>query len=315
MSARARKGGKGDARDDDGRRLREMNEALLVSSVRQHELTGRAEQAAAALRVGRKQLQALNESLEHRVAERTAELTAYQQRLRALVMELGHAEARERKRVATELHDNLAQLLAVCKMKVSAIEASAPPGSPTARDALAVKEFLGQGLDYTRTLMSDLRPDVLDAHDLSAAMQWVAGRMGRHGLVVRVEDDGGPKPVAEELLAVIFDSVRELLFNVVKHAATGEATVSIRRVGGQVRVTVTDAGAGFDPDRQAAAPSQEGGFGLFSIRERVSLLGGKTEIESAPGRGTSAKLTVPLSRRRRGGRPARTRKRKETRSA
>ena len=159
MRTRARKGGKGAARDDE-RRLREMNEALLVSSVRQHELTDRAEQAAAALRLGREQLQALNETLERRVAERTEELTKYQQRLRALVKELGHAEARERKRVATDLHDNLAQLLAVCKLKVSAIEASAPPGSPTARDALAVKEFLGQGLDYTRTLMSDLRPAV-----------------------------------------------------------------------------------------------------------------------------------------------------------
>lgn len=313
MSSRARKGGKGASRDDQAGRLREMNEALLVSAVRQHELTERAEHAATALRQDQDQLQALNELLEQRVAERTASLTRYQLRLRALVKELGRAEARERKRVAADLHDNLAQLLAVCKMKVSAIEAAAPPGSMTARESLAVKQFLGQGLEYTRTLMSDLRPDVLNGQDLAAALQWVAGRMERHGLIVRVEVHGAPTPVGEELLALIFESVRELLFNVVKHAETSEATVSILRAGREVRVTVSDAGAGFDPGPQATSPSENGGFGLFSIRERVRLLGGTTEIESAPGRGTRARLIVPLSHPRGGGPPARRRKGKKAR--
>ena len=78
--------------------------------------------------------------------------------------------------LATELHDKLAQLLAVCKMRVSAIEAHSPEQSNTRQEAAAVKESLGEAIVYTRTLMSDLRPDVLDEHDLKAAMEWMRAR-------------------------------------------------------------------------------------------------------------------------------------------
>lgn len=297
MSTRARKRDHA-APGDYGRRLRDMNDALLVSSVQQHELTEHAERAAASLRRSEKKLRASNEGLELRVAERTAALTAYQQRLRGLVKQLGSAEIRERKRIAVELHDNLAQMLAVCKMKVSAIEAAAPVGSQTARDALAIKQLLGQGIDYTRTLMSDLRPEVLNEYDLTAAIQWVGRRMERFGLAVSVEDDGRPKPLQEELLVLIFDSTRELLFNVIKHAAISRATVSLRRSVGEVRVTVSDAGAGFDPRPQLAASSESRGFGLFSIAERLSLLGGRMEVMSIPGHGTDVSLIVPVRSQR-----------------
>jgi signal transduction histidine kinase len=278
-----------------GRELRELNDALLVSSARQHELTERAEHAALALRE-------LNEGLEQRVQERTRQMAEYQQQLRSLVAELSSTEQRERHRVATELHDNLAQLLAVCKMRVSAIEASAQPGSTVAKEAGAVRSFLGEGIAYTRTLMTDLRPDVLNDSDLTAAVGWVAQGMRRHGLEVRVEDDGLPKPLDEEMLGLLFHCVRELLFNVVKHARTNEATVSIERPDGTVRVTVADSGVGFDPTKLAAVPSEEGGFGLFSIRERLSLLGGAMEVEGSPGRGTRIRLTVPSPSKRRGNR-------------
>ena len=298
MSTRARKRDHAAAPVDYDRRLRDMNDALLVSSVHQQELTEHAERAAATLRRAEKKLRASNAGLGRRVAERTAALTAYQQRLRGLVKQLGSAEIRERKRIAVELHDNLAQMLAVCKMKVSAIEAAAPAGSQTAREALAIKQLLGQGIDYTRTLMSDLRPEVLNEYDLSAAIRWVGQRMERFGLAVRVEDDGRPKPLQEELLVLIFDSARELLFNVIKHAGTSLAKVSLRRSVGEVRVTVSDAGAGFDSERQMAGTPEPRGFGLFSIAERLSLLGGRMEVLSIPGRGTDVSLIVPIRSKR-----------------
>ena len=279
--------------DDHDRRLREMNDALLVSSVHQQELTEQAERLTDALRLTEKQLRSSNEELERRVAERSASLTVYQQRLRGLVEELGRAGMRERKRVALELHDNLAQMLAVCKMKASAIEAAAPAGCPMAQEALAIKQLLGEGINYTRTLMSDLRPEILNEYDLSEAVRWVAKRMERYGLLVRVEDDSRPKPLEQELVELIFDCVRELLFNVIKHAATERAMISVRRTDHVVRVVVSDAGAGFDPG-QTEASSQSRGFGLFSISERLGMLGGRMEVASARGHGAQVSLIVPL---------------------
>jgi signal transduction histidine kinase len=158
-------------------------------------------------------LRSLNEALEERVNERTREMATYQHQLRSLVAELTRTEQRERQRVATELHDNLAQLLAVCKMKASAIEASAQTGSTVAEEAAAVKDFLGDGIAYTRTLMADLRPDLLNDSDLAGALAWVAQRMKRHGLEVRVADDGLPKPLNEvtEETARRLDQVRRAL--------------------------------------------------------------------------------------------------------
>ena len=145
-------------------------------------------------------MRSANEELERRVAERTAELVTYQRQLRSLVAELGRTEVRERRRLATELHDNLAQLLAACKMRVSSIHAAVRNNKRVAAEAEMVKEFLGEGIAYTRTLMSDFRPEVLDDHDLAAAVRWVARRMERHGLKVRVEDDGQPKPLDDDVL-------------------------------------------------------------------------------------------------------------------
>jgi signal transduction histidine kinase len=141
--------------------------------------------------------------------------------------------------------------------------------------------------------MTDLRPDVLDEHDLAAALEWAGERMSRHGLKVEVVDDGKPKPLNEEVLGFLFQAVRELLWNVVKHAKTTEATVHVERPDGEVRVTVADRGRGFDPSKQTA-PTEEGGYGLFSIAERIDLLGGKVVIHSARRKGTRVTLTAPL---------------------
>ncbi len=239
-------------------------------------------------------LRTSNEALEKRVGERTSTLAAHQRQLRSLVAELTRAETRQRRLLATELHDNLAQLLAVCKMRISSLEARGFTDADARKEAGAVKDALGEAISYTRALMTDLRPDVLDEHDLPAAIEWVAKRMARHGLKVTVEDDGEPKPLHEEVLGFLFQAVRELLWNVVKHARTTEATVSIERIDHTVRLTVEDRGVGFNPTDRTALPTEVGGFGLFSIAERIDLLGGELKVESTPRRGTRATVTAPL---------------------
>jgi signal transduction histidine kinase len=248
------------------------------------------------------QLKAANEALERRVSERTGSIETHQRQLRSLLAELGRAEIRQRRLLATELHDNLAQLLAVCKMRASSLEAQAPKDTPLRSEAAMVKDGLQEAITYTRSVMADLRPDVLDEHDLTAALEWAAGRMARHGLKVEVVDDGKPKPLDEETLGFLFQAVRELLWNVVKHAKTTAAVVRVERGEGAVRVTVEDRGKGFDPARRPA-PTQEGGYGLFTIAERIDLLGGKLEIESARRKGTRVTLTAPLDHGERGGAP------------
>ena len=238
-------------------------------------------------------LRSANEALEQRVAERTASLEVHQRQLRSLVAELGRGELRQRRGLSAELHDNLAQLLAVCKMRASAIEAQAPRDTPLKTEAAMVKDGLQEAITYVRGLMADLRPDVLDEHDLAAAVEWAGERMTRHGLRVDVIDDGRPKPLNEEVLGFLFQAVRELLWNVVKHAKTTEAVVHVERGDGVVRVTVEDRGRGFDPSKQVA-PTEEGGFGLFSIAERIDLIGGRMEIQSARRKGTKVTLTAPL---------------------
>ncbi len=238
-------------------------------------------------------LRTANEVLEQRVSERTRSLGAHQSQLRSLVAELGRSEIRQRRMLATELHDNLAQLLAVCKMRVSAIEAQSPEQSSARQEAAAVKESLGEAIGYTRTLMSDLRPDVLDEHDLKAAMEWIAQRMLKYGLKVVVHDDDEPKPLSEDMLGLVFQSVRELLWNVVKHAKTSHAIIILERPDGEVQISVSDKGVGFDPAARKSSPG-DGGFGLFNIAERIDLSGGRMEIESARGKGTRVTLIIPI---------------------
>jgi signal transduction histidine kinase len=126
-------------------------------------------------------------------------------------------------------------------------------------------------------------------------MEWLAEHMQQqYGLVVSVEDDDHPKPLDNEARVLLFRAVRELLFNVLKHAQASGARVCMRRAGEHLEVIVEDNGVGFAPDKLGAAPGKIEGFGLFSIRERLNYFGGRMEIESTPGEVTRVILTIPL---------------------
>ncbi len=252
-------------------------------------------QTEAALRKSEEQLRNFNLRLEHLVQERTQELVQSQQQLRAMATELNLAEQRERKRLATELHDHLQQTLIFLKLKLH--QGKRLAGSvPACTDIMErVDEVLTEVLAYTRDLVAELSPPVLRDLGLVAGLKWLGGYMKRYELAVTVEAPWEEiRTLPDDVATLLFQSVRELLMNVWKHAATGQASVKLEHRERMLHIEVADDGTGFDA-AAAVEPSPLGSrFGLFSIRERMQALGGRFILHSVPGNGTTAILIYPL---------------------
>lgn len=211
----------------------------------------------------------------------------------ALATELVLAEERERSRLATNLHDGLQQVLELARIKLGPLlrPRDGPRPDVELRELAALLE---QGLAAARSVTFELSPPVLRDLGLLPALQWLADDLLRmRGLQVEVSDDGYDKPVEERHSVLLFRSVRELLLNVHKHASVDRAQLELRREGPTLVIEVADCGVGFDPARLLAG-SQGGGFGLFSIRQRLDHLGGGMTIDSGAGRGCRIRLTAPL---------------------
>ena len=285
----------------------------FVSLLRDHErhpkclvalvtdITERRE-AEQALHQAKEHLQRWSTELKEAVNEKTAELVQSQERLRALASELSLAEQRERKHLATELHDHLQQMLVCGKMAIGEVQRVAV-GDPDCGHLLErVDDMLSEALTYSRTLVAELSPPVLYDDGLGAGLKWLGQSMGRHGQTVTVlVPDNREFKLPEAHCVLLFQSVRELLINASKHAGTGKATVRLERRDENLHVTVSDEGKGFDRTAvtQGAAEIPSGGisskFGLFSIQERMRALGGSFVIQSAMGLGTTATLILPLA--------------------
>lgn len=242
-------------------------------------------------------LRAEHAAAQRAIEERTRDLVASQQHLRALASELTLAEQRERKRLAAELHDYLAQMLALGQMKISQLRPKLASAPAVAAPIGEIDDLFKNALTYTRSLMAKLSPPVLDELGLPAALRWLADQMPLHGLSVdvRLTDDHVPLP--DDQAVLLFQSVRELLLNVSKHAGTDRAAVILGVDDNhRLRIEVQDAGKGFDP---AAVESKSAGehFGLFSVRERMEAMGGWLEVKSAVGQGTTITLALPLGSR------------------
>ena len=278
------------ARDDalaKARQLEELSDALAESDA----ATQRANLELAA---ANETLRRSNEMLEVRVAERTADLAQRSEQLRALALDITRAEERERQRVAQVIHDQLQQLLSVARMNLGMALGQAG-GWSLQQNVADTDGLIADALDITRTLTAELSPAILYRSGLAAALRWLGRWYGeRFGLSVAVDADQDPE-VEDDVRTILFRSARELLFNVVKHAKVASARVQMNRtLDGRARIVVSDAGVGFDPEILRARDGTDGSFGLFSVRERLALLGGRFEVESAPGRGASFTIIGPL---------------------
>jgi len=225
------------------------------------------------------------------------DLVEHQQKIQTMAFDLSLAEERERGRIAAELHDQVGQRLILCKMKLNAL-ASQSGSAHLDCEVDEIEKLVDQSLQDIRSLTFQLRPPILATAGLEAAIKWLGEElMNDHGLGVYVVDDQRPKPLAFEIRSVIFQAVRELLLNVSKHACIKSARVSLSEEGGVMSICVSDDGIGFDVSLEKSRKAKAGGFGLFSVQQRIEHLGGQVFIDSTPGRGTRATISVPLLQR------------------
>lgn len=239
------------------------------------------------------QLQDLNDSLEQRIVDRTRDLLHYQKHLRKMTSELVVTEQRERRRLANELHDYLAQLLVVGRMKLAQLNREGW-SSELNTNIEDIDKILTDSLEYTRTLIAELSPNILYELGIVPALVWLGEQFERHDLHVDVQEEEKNLFLSEDYAIFVFQAVRELLFNILKHADTKHATISLRKTAPhELQVKVEDAGRGFHLSSESHDFARPGKFGLFSIRERVEALGGEIQIESKPGEGTCITLHVP----------------------
>jgi PAS domain S-box-containing protein len=239
------------------------------------------------------ELQRANLAMTAEIRERESmarELMRNHSKLRSLTSELIMAGERERQRLAAALHDHVGQALAFTKINLGLLRQS-PLEEGAARQVDHLLSVLDQIIGDTQSLIFDLSPPVLSLLGLVPAVEWLTEKMQEeHGLGIAVSDDGKLKPVGEELRILLFQAVKELLTNVVKHARANKAAVTISRKSRKIRIVVEDDGIGMSP-RQ---PQTAEGFGLFSIRERLIPLGGTLRIDSGSGK-TRVSLEAPLS--------------------
>jgi PAS domain S-box-containing protein len=229
-------------------------------------------------------------------AQRQAQkrLLDYQKRLRDLTSEMSLTEERERRRLAIELHDQITQKMILFKINLGTLrEEELPPELAGPLDE--IYQHLDQIIRDTRSLTFDLSSPTLYELGLEAAIrEWLYDEVQqKHGIHTKFEDDEQPKPLDNDVRAVLYRAVRELLVNVVKHAQAQRVKVSIGKDNNNVRIVVADDGIGFVPSPQL---NKTGGFGFFSIREGLNYLGGSIEIGSKPGQGTHITLIAPIKR-------------------
>jgi two-component system CheB/CheR fusion protein len=240
------------------------------------------------------QLANLNQTLERRVAKRTAEAVEQAQKLRLLSAELSLAEEAERRRVAEMLHEDLQQLLVAARMQLAGLCRTRDAAQ---REAIAreIAEILERSFKLTRSLSVELAPPVLYEHGLAAALEWLATETRKnYNIEVTVETDSAANPKAADVRIFLFRVVRELLLNSAKHAGGSAVHITMQhRRPDKVRIIVADDGPGFDPKSIDNKRTDSQTVGLVNIRERVSNFGGEFHINSDPKRGTRITLSLP----------------------
>lgn len=226
------------------------------------------------------------------------EMIAHRQQLRDLGSQLSRVEERERRRIATDLHDHICQSLALSVIRLEGLRDSCKNRCEGITEGAIDKicETIHDTITRTRELIFDLSSPTLYRFGLEPAVtelmteQFRDYKQIKHKLLT----DNEPKPLAEDISVLLFKAIREVLINIIKYAEASSVVVDIRRSGSNISISIKDDGIGFDAAGAGVVMDRFGGFGLFNIRERLDYVGGRFSVESEVGAGTTVILEAPL---------------------
>lgn len=232
------------------------------------------------------------------IATDISERKESEEKIRSLASELTIAEQEERQRLSQLLHDDLQQRLFAMRAQLSfALESfqsdSLPADLKNSMEEL--QSSLGEAITITRNLSVDISPVVLQGEGIKEAIHWLSARMKeQHSLQTAIDIRDNLEQIPDSIRVTLFQTIRELLFNIVKHAGTSHAMVMIEKFDGRGCITITDDGNGFDVQTVMADPQTA--HGLMIIRDRLHLMGGTMTIESRPNQGTRTRIEFPLEK-------------------
>lgn len=235
-------------------------------------------------------------ALKRDLEKKQRDLEEKTRQIRDLASALTLVEQRERRRIAQLFHDQVQQMLYGIQLRVHMIGQEAGPElQAKIKDHLEqMEQFIEEGIRVSRTLAVELSPPLLKDEGLAEAFEWLADQMKEmHNLDIELNVQGDSWSLGEDLWLLVFQLVRELLFNVVKHAGVRQARLEMFEEDDYLVIRVQDEGAGFDVETVKNKQGSRGGFGLYSVRERLDLFGGRLAMESTPGQGTQMTIFVP----------------------
>lgn len=221
---------------------------------------------------------------------------------RELSSRLNEAQEDERRRIARELHDELGQSLTAIKLRMEA-RGRLQGVSPEEADSTSVK-MIEDAIEQVRRIALTLRPSLLDDLGLMPALRWLADQAAEHrGLQVHLRAEPAHERLVPEVETTCFRVAQEALTNVARHAQASRVVIDLQQDGGWLRMSVQDDGVGFDAEAARRNALRGGGLGLLGMQGRAMLVGGRLDIESAPGQGTLVRARLPWRARSESGTP------------
>ena len=217
-------------------------------------------------------------------------LRSARKRLRAMAAELVMADERSRQHFASDIHDSVVQTLGAAKLRSELLrEHVGREGIPLLN---GVRQLITDSISEARLIMSELSPPVLHELGFLSAVEWLAEQVeAKHGLAIKFHKRDSLADISHEIQVLLYQAIRELLMNTVKHAMAHNVSITISNAAAKVRVEINDDGVGFKPAK--LYKDQHSGYGLFGIRERLKHFGGRMYIQSRPGKGARVVMFSP----------------------